>query len=240
MTAWTQRPPGTRSGSTGTSALPSCQPSRRWCRGGMARTPCSLACWTGRRCTACWPRSRRSAWTSSSSASSHRNANHQNPATAAHLDARGHLVRVLLERGQHPVTEDLQAVLRHGRTRHLHDGRAVLRWDLDPQRDALFVGTQFFFRVLSTRRRVWVFGAASRLRLTHDRRIARFQHSGVAMNTLRPAACRLSLWLNATGARAPWTRAGRVPHRGPPGVACRATLGRYSSSATSRRKRGAC
>jgi hypothetical protein len=26
-----------------------------------ARTPCSPACWTGRHCTACWPRSRRSA-----------------------------------------------------------------------------------------------------------------------------------------------------------------------------------
>jgi len=47
--------------------------------------------------------------------------------------------------------------LRHGRTRHLDDGRAVLRRDLDPQRDAPFVGTQLFFRILSTRPRVWVF-----------------------------------------------------------------------------------
>ena len=57
------------------------------------------------------------------------------------------------EPGQHPAAEGLQAILRHGRTRHLHDGRAVLRRDLDPQRDAPFVGTQFFFRVLSTRHR---------------------------------------------------------------------------------------
>jgi hypothetical protein len=35
-------------------------------------------------------------------------------------------IRVLLERGQHPVTEELQAILRRGRTRHLNDGRAVL------------------------------------------------------------------------------------------------------------------
>jgi hypothetical protein len=28
-------------------------------------------------------------------------------------------VRVLLKRGQHPVTKDLQAILWHGRTRHL-------------------------------------------------------------------------------------------------------------------------
>jgi hypothetical protein len=95
---------------------------------------------------------------------------------------------VLLERGQHPVAEGLQAILRRGRTRHLHDGRAVLRRDLDPQRDAAFVGTQLFFRT-SLRVTAGINGAyraapslglraASRLRLTHDRRIATRMFSG--------------------------------------------------------------
>jgi hypothetical protein len=51
-----------------------------------ARTPCSPAYWTGQRCTACWPRSRRSAWTCSRSASSPRTANHRSQVTAAHRD----------------------------------------------------------------------------------------------------------------------------------------------------------
>ena len=46
-------------------------------RSTTAHTPCSPGCWTGRRCTASWPRSRRSAWTCSSSGSSPRTANHQ-------------------------------------------------------------------------------------------------------------------------------------------------------------------
>src|SRR5260370_690397 len=43
---------------------------------------------TSPRCTAYWPRSRRSAWTCSRSESSHRNADHQNQRTAPHLDGR--------------------------------------------------------------------------------------------------------------------------------------------------------
>ena len=46
--------------------------------------------------------------------------------------------------------------------------------------------------------------------------------------------------LHGRNVLAPWTRAERVPRRGPRGAACRAALGRYSSSVTSRRKRGAC
>ena len=38
--------------------------------------------------TGCWPRSTRSAWTCSKSASSSRTANHQNQVTAAHRDGR--------------------------------------------------------------------------------------------------------------------------------------------------------
>src|SRR5437879_4410290 len=45
----------------------------------------------GPRCTACWPRSRRSAWTCSSSESSPRTANHQDQVTTAHRD--GHYPR---------------------------------------------------------------------------------------------------------------------------------------------------
>jgi len=55
-------------------------------------------------------------------------------------------VRVLLKRGQHPIAKGLQAIVRHGRTSHLHDGRAVLRPDLDPQQETPFVGTHYFFR----------------------------------------------------------------------------------------------
>src|SRR6266511_4082518 len=86
MASWTPRPPGMRSRSTATWAPPCCPRSRRWSRGGTAPTPCSPGCWTGRHCTASWPRSRRSASTWSRSASSHHNANHQNQATAAHRD----------------------------------------------------------------------------------------------------------------------------------------------------------
>ena len=46
--------------------------------------------------------------------------------------------------------------------------------------------------------------------------------------------------LHGRSVLAPWTQAERVPRRGPRAVACRAALGRYSSSVTSRRKRGAC
>ena len=46
-------------------------------------------------------------------------------------------------------------------------------------------------------------------------------------------------WL-LTRLPAPWTRAERVPPRGPPGVARGAAPGRCSPSATSRRKTGAC
>src|SRR6266550_4232976 len=69
----------------GTSAPPCCPRSRGWPRSGTAHTPCSPGCWTGRHCTASWPRSTRSASTSSRSASSHHNANH-NQVTAAHRD----------------------------------------------------------------------------------------------------------------------------------------------------------
>src|ERR1019366_5287745 len=48
-------------------------------------------------------------------------------------------VRALLKRGQDPVAEGLQAILRHDRIGHLHDGRAVFRGDLNAQPDALFV-----------------------------------------------------------------------------------------------------
>jgi LuxR family maltose regulon positive regulatory protein len=61
MASWTRHLPCTRSGSGATSGRRCCRRSRRWCRGSMARTPCSLGCWIGRRCTASWPRSRRSA-----------------------------------------------------------------------------------------------------------------------------------------------------------------------------------
>jgi DNA-binding CsgD family transcriptional regulator len=65
--------------------------SRRWRRSITARTPCSPACWTGRHSTACWRRSRRSAWTCSRSESSPPTAHHQNQVTAAHPD--GHYRR---------------------------------------------------------------------------------------------------------------------------------------------------
>ena len=91
LASWTQRPPGTRSGSTATSAPRCCLRSRPWCRSGTAPTPYSPACWTGPPCTACWPRSRRSAWTWSRSASSHGTGNHQDQVTAAHRD--GHYRR---------------------------------------------------------------------------------------------------------------------------------------------------
>ena len=64
MASWTQRPPGTRSGSRVTSAPRCCSRSRRWCRSTTVPTPCSPASWTGRHCTGCWLRSRRSASTS--------------------------------------------------------------------------------------------------------------------------------------------------------------------------------
>src|SRR6266568_171949 len=86
MASWTRHPPGTSSGSAGTSAPPCCRHSRRWRRAITARTPCSPACWTGRHCTACWPRSRRSAWTCSRSESSPRTAHRQNQVITAHLD----------------------------------------------------------------------------------------------------------------------------------------------------------
>ncbi len=56
-----------------------------------ARTRCSPGCWTGPRCSACWPRSRRSAWTCLSSEGSPRTANHQDQVTAPRRD--GHYRR---------------------------------------------------------------------------------------------------------------------------------------------------
>ena len=69
IASWTQHPPGTRSGSTATSAPRCCQRSRRWYRTCTVRKPCSPGSWTGRPYTACWLTSRRSASTSSRSAS---------------------------------------------------------------------------------------------------------------------------------------------------------------------------
>src|SRR5215211_910892 len=105
MASWTQHPPGTRSGSTATSAPRCCRRSRRWCRSGTAPTPCSPASWTCRRCTASWPRSRRSVWTCSRSTSSPQTANHQDQVIAAHLD--GHYLQAhsaRLREGAAPVT----------------------------------------------------------------------------------------------------------------------------------------
>src|SRR3984885_3644176 len=93
MAAWTRHPPCTRSGSTGTSAPRCCPRSRPWSRAITARTPSLPARWTGRHCTACWPRSRRSAWTCSRSASSPRTANHQDQVRAAHRDGRTEVPR---------------------------------------------------------------------------------------------------------------------------------------------------
>src|SRR5437868_5092267 len=105
MAAWTQRPPGTRSRSTATSAPRCWLRSRRWWHSSRAPTPCSPARWIGRHSTACWPRSRRSASTSSRSASSHRTTDHQNLVTAAHRDGRKLRAHPTLQReGAAPMT----------------------------------------------------------------------------------------------------------------------------------------
>src|SRR6266508_5880993 len=123
MRSWTQRPPCMRSGSTATSALRCCRRSRRCSRNTTAPTPCSPAFWTGRRCTACWPRSRRSASTSSRSASSHGTGNHHDPVTAAHRD--GHYRRARPFRYRRSRSNDQCPRARPARTPSPSEGKSM-------------------------------------------------------------------------------------------------------------------